>query len=136
MGNRHRTTALEVRSLVDESIEKILIYSSNSAEPNHAAVLGIVIADLKQVKRLLAALEKAKPARRAADRHRWKKRTGLNFSASSIRLSRASSAAKSRCRVSDDDDCGAALGSGALAPPAAGARALQKFRGGTGARRG
>lgn len=65
MDNRRRTTALEVRSLVDESIEKILIYSSNSAEPNHAAVLGIVIADLKQVKRLLAALEKAKPARRA-----------------------------------------------------------------------
>ena len=65
MANRHRTTALEVRSLVDESIEKILIYSSNSTEPNHAAVLGIVIADLKQVKRLLVALEKAKPARRA-----------------------------------------------------------------------
>ncbi len=64
MGNRHRTTALKVRSLIDESIEKILIYSSNSGEPNHAAVLGIVIADLKQVKRLLAALEKAKPASR------------------------------------------------------------------------
>ena len=64
MGNRCRTTALEVRTLVDESIEKILIYSSNSAEPNHAAVLGVVVADLKQIKRLLVALEKAKPARR------------------------------------------------------------------------
>ena len=64
MGNQHRTTALELRTLVDESIEKILIYSSNSSEPNHAAVLGVVVADLKQIKRLLVALEKAKPARR------------------------------------------------------------------------
>ncbi len=64
MGDKAKKTALKIRMLVDDVIEKILIYSSSSHELNNAAFLGAVIADLKQVKQLLVSIEKSKKVSR------------------------------------------------------------------------
>ncbi len=56
MRRRKITMAFKAINLVDEVIEKLILYLTRDKEPVRAAFLRTMIADLKQVKRLIHTL--------------------------------------------------------------------------------
>ncbi len=59
-------TAFEVTKKTDEALERLLLYLGQSQEPLHAATLGMVIADLKEIKRLVILLDDDNMLQRAS----------------------------------------------------------------------
>lgn len=55
--NKQDPTAFQATQLVDEIVERIMLYLASDKEPSHTAALGMAIADLKHLKRLVLLLE-------------------------------------------------------------------------------